>query len=49
MCLEFHCLPGPGGWLDQDSFVAYGMDLTMVAIKAKEQMDQHQAELKRGR
>jgi len=25
------------------------MDLTMVAIKAKEQMDQHQAELKRGR
>jgi hypothetical protein len=44
MCQHLHCLPGPGGLLDQDSFLVYGMDLVVDAQNAKQEMDQAVAE-----
>jgi hypothetical protein len=42
-------LPHTGGWLDQDSFIVYGMDVVISEIKAKQAQEQHQTELNANR
>lgn len=39
MCSEFHSLPGPGGLLDQDSYIMYGLQAISIAVAEKEKKD----------
>ena len=39
MCSEFHCLPGPGGLFDQDSYVVYGLQAISMAVAEREKKD----------
>jgi hypothetical protein len=47
MCQHLHCLPSPGGLLDQDSFMVYGMDLVVDAQGIKQDLESNSAEAKR--
>lgn len=45
MCQHLHCLPGPGGLLDQDSFFVEVMDMVVDAQGVKQELDRKKQEL----
>lgn len=49
VCQHLHCLPSPGGLLDQDSFLVYGMDLVVDAQEAKNELDRAQQQAQQNR
>jgi hypothetical protein len=39
MCRALNCLPGPGGLLDQDSYIMWLVESTLVVQNEKEQQE----------
>jgi len=46
LCSTYHVLPGPGGVLDQDSYIMYGLMGAISAFAEKAKMEQRQQESK---
>jgi uncharacterized membrane protein len=39
LCQALNCLPGPGGLLQQDSYIMYGVEAVLIAQAKKHDMD----------
>jgi len=40
LCKQLHCLPGPGGLLQQDPYMVDGLSLVLEAINEREAKEQ---------
>jgi hypothetical protein len=46
MCKALNCLPGPGGLLEQDSYVMWLVESTLIVQNEKDQMELAKAQAK---
>ena len=46
LCQKLRCLPGPGGLLDQDSYLVDRMKAVLIAQAEKDEVDRKQMEQK---
>lgn len=48
MCRAFNCLPGPGGLLQQDSYLMDGMGFVVEAVNEREELEQKRGSRNQG-
>lgn len=48
MCRIFHCLPNPGGLLQQDPYLVDGMSYVVEAMNEREELEQKRGARNKG-